>query len=170
MRNRYIAYGLILVNLIIQILGSLYYDQTPQVVWAFADGIQLLIPLVFGVRFGLLCFMPTVVSEIIWFCNLHSIGPLMHVVSFAVTIIILGMVGEKLKHSQFSMRVMGNIILYELSLLGEEALYYGLRMLFMHRPITWANVSGTFLSWANPILFLLLLYCFISDWRTDKER
>ena len=170
MRKRHIAYGLTLVNLIIQIIGSLYYDHTSQVVWAFADGIQLLIPLAFGVRLGLLCFMPTVVSEIIWFCNIHSIGPILHLISFAVTIIILGMAGEKLKHSRSSMRAMGSIILFELSLLGEEALYYGLRMLIMRRHMTWANVSGTFLSLANPLLLVLLVYCCLGDEGPEEKR
>ena len=81
------------------------------------------------------------------------------------SIIVPGWAGKKRKHSPTPQRVTGSCILYELSLLGEEALYYALRMLFLNRPFPWADVTGSFLSWANPLVLLLLVYCCVSDQR-----
>ena len=162
-RNKYPAYCLLLIEAVIQIAGGIFYDQTPQEVWALSNAILFMFPLAFGIRFGLLCLIPVAVSEIVWFCILLKAGPLLHLFSFAVTIIVLGLAGEKLKRSPTPRRVTGSCILYELSLLGEETLYYGLRMLFLNRPFTWADVSGSFLSWANPLMLLLLVYCIVKE-------
>lgn len=135
MRNKYPAYCLLLIEAVIQIAGGIFYDQTPQEVWALSNAILFMVPLAFGIRFGLLCLIPVAVSEIVWFCILLKAGPLLHLFSFAVTIIVLGRVREKLKRSPIPQRVTVSCILYELSLLGEETLYYGLRMLFLNRPL-----------------------------------
>ena len=169
MRKKHLAYCLLLIELVIQIIGSLYYDQTPQEVWALSNAILFMIPLVFGIRFGLLCLIPVAISEVVWFCILRKIGPLLHLFSFAVIIIALGLAGEKLKHSPTPRRVIGSCILYELSMLGEEALYHGLRVLFLNRPFAWNDVSGSFLTWVNPLMLLLLVYCCVSDRRLAEK-
>ena len=159
MRKKYLAYCLLLVELIIQIFGNIYYSQAPEFGWSLANAILIFIPLAFGIRLAMLCFLPVVVSEIVWFCILHAVGPLLHLVSFAVIIIFLSWAGKKLACMPSPHRLAGSIALYELSLIAEEALYRGLIMLFLHRPATWDTVSGTFLSPANPLLLLLLVFC-----------
>ena len=170
MRKKYMVACLFLIELVVEIVGSLYYDQTPQVVWSIGNAILIMVPMAFGIRSGLLCFLPTLVCEIVWFFHLSTVGPLFHLFSFAVAVVLLGLAEEKLKHLPPHQRVIGSSILYELSLLGEEALYRVLMLLFLHRPVTWNNVSGTFLSVANPLLLLLLMYCCLSDQGTEENR
>ena len=154
MRKKDLGYGLIFIELLIQIFGGIYYDQTPAIVWSLANAILILVPLMFGIKLGLLCFIPVLASEILWFCKLSTTGPILHAVSFALTILILGMANKKLKYAQYPRRVILSSILYEISLLGEETLYYSLIFLFRHRPIRWEAVSGTFLSLANSKIIL----------------
>lgn len=161
---------LFLMKLVIEIVGSLYYKQTPPVVWSIGNAILIVVPLAFGIRAGLLCLLPVLVCEIVWFFHLGAVGPLLHLFSFAVAVVLLGLAGEKLKHLPPRQRVIGSAILYELSLLGEEALYRVLMMLFLHRSVTWSSISGTFLSVANPLLLLLLVYCCVSDRGSEEKR
>ena len=163
MRKKYFVTCLFVIKLFIEVFGSLYYDQTPQVVWSIGNAILIMVPLAFGIRAGLLCFLPVLVCEIVWFFHLRAVGPLLHLFSFAVAVVLLGLAGEKLKNLPTHQRVIGSSILFELSLLGEEALYRALMMLFSHRHVTWNNISGTFLSLANPLLLLLLVFCCLSD-------
>jgi branched-subunit amino acid permease len=53
-------------------------------------------------------------------------------------------------------------VLFELFLIGEEALYYGLRMLFLQKPFGWEDISGTFLSPANLVMLVVLALCCVS--------
>ena len=170
MRKKYMVICLFLIKLVIEIVGSLFYNQIPQVVWSIGNAILIMVPLAFGLRSGLLCFLPVLVCEIVWFFHLRTVGPLLHLFSFAVAVVLLGLAGEKLKHLPPHQRVIGSSILYELSLLSEEALYRLLMMLFLNRPVTWNNVSGTFLSIANPLLLLLLLYCCLIDRAPEGKR
>jgi hypothetical protein len=163
MKRKALAYCLIGIELLIQIFGSIDYDQTPAFVWALADAIVILVPLVFGLRLGWLCLLPVAVCEIVWFCKLHAISPLLHIVSFAVTVLILGLANKKLIYTPNPQRVIVSSLLYEGFLLGEEALYRGLIMLFLQRPVTWENVSGIFLSPANPLLLVVLVLCCLGD-------
>ena len=169
MRKKGLGYSLILIELLIQIFGGIYYDQTPAIVWSLANAILILIPLMFGIKLGLLCFIPVLASEILWFCKLSTTGPILHAISFALTILILGMANKKLKYAQYPRRVILSSILYEISLLGEETLYYSLIFLFRHRPIRWEAVSGTFISLANPLL-LILLVIFCKDDNDPKDK
>lgn len=178
MKKRIIAYCLIIVELIIQILGGLYYSQTPEIVWSLGNAIIVLVPLAFGIRLGMLCLLPVAVSEIVWFCKLNAIGPLLHLASFTVVAVILGLAYKKLMHVKHHWRVITSSILYEVFLLGEEALYSGLNMLFWHRAMSWSAVSGTFLSPVNPLLLLILVYCCmdergqegrIGEWSKENE-
>ena len=178
MKKRIIAYCLIIVELIIQILGGLYYSQTPEIVWSLGNAIIVLVPLAFGIRLGMLCLLPVAVSEIVWFCKLNAIGPLLHLASFTVVAVILGLAYKKLMPVKHHWRVITSSILYEVFLLGEEALYSGLNMLFRHRAMSWSAVSGTFLSPVNPLLLLILVYCCmdgrgqegrIGEWSKENE-
>lgn len=159
MKKRILAYCLILAELLIQILGGLYYSQTPDIVWALGNAILILVPLAFGIRLGMLCLLPVAISEIVWFWKLNAIGPLLHLASFAVVVVILGLAYKKLMRVKHPWKVIASIILFEVFLLGEEAMYSGLNMLFRHRSISWSAVSSTFLSLVNPLLLLILVFC-----------
>ena len=165
----FLAYGLIFIELIIQILGGLYYEQTPQFVWDLGNAILIFVPLLFGLRIGLLCLLPVAVSEIVWFAVIKTVGPLLHLASFSITVLILGMVSVKIRRLAFSKRMILRVILFELSLLCEEVLYRVFIMLILNYPITWKNVSGTFLSPINPLLLLILLAYCISE-KSAEER
>ena len=82
--KKYFVTCLFLIKVIIEVFGSLYYDQTPQVVWSIGNAILIMVPLAFGIRAGLLCFLPVLVCEIVWFFHLHAVGPLLHLFSFHV--------------------------------------------------------------------------------------
>ena len=159
MKKQYLAYFLILIELVIQIAGGIYYDQTPGFVWALANAILVMVPLAFGVKLGLLCLLPAAVSETVWFFLLnYTPGPLFHLVSFTVSVIILGFANKKLNQMPKLWRILLSILLYFLFLFAEEALYHSLMLLFLNRTLTWKKVSETFLSPVNllllPVLFL----------------
>lgn len=165
----FLAYGLIFIELIIQIFGGIYYEQTPQFVWDLGNAILFLVPLLFGFRTGLLCLLSVAVSELVWFVVIKTVGPLLHLASFSITFLALGIASKKIRRLAFSERMILRIILFELSLLGEEFLYRVFIMLVLNYPITWKNVSGTFLSPINPLLLLILLaYCILE--KSAEER
>ena len=166
--KKIVAYCLILIKVVIEIYGSINYKTTSSFVWSLSNAILIMVPLAFGIELGFFCFLPCAVAEIVWFCKLTAIGPLLHLASFAVTFIILGLIYDKLKHTKHPRRVIVSSLIYEVSLLGEEALYYGLRMLFLNRPMQWAEVSETFLSLANPLILLVLVFCIIEK-RSDAS-
>ena len=112
MKKKYIAYGLILIELIIQIIGFIDYDGAPAFLWTLADAIVFLVPLLFGTRLGLICLLPVAVSEIVWFLSYHSVGALLHLLSFAIAVIILGTVNKKLNQTTGFPRVIFSIILF----------------------------------------------------------
>lgn len=163
MKTKVVAYCLIIIELAIQILGSIYYDQTPGFIWALANAILVLVPLVFGIRLGLICLIPFGVSEIVWLCKLQVVGPLLHLISFALTVVILGLANRKIVQIPRFKRVIISGILFEVFLLGEEALYYGLRMLFLQKSFGWDDISGTFLSPVNLLLLIVMVLCCVSD-------
>ena len=168
MRKKVLAYCFIAFQILIQILGGLFYDQIPQFVWPLSNAILILMPIVFGMGLGLLCFLPVIISEIVWFCILHAAGPLLHLASFAVSIVILAFAYRYLKRAPHLRKALLSGILYEVFLFGEEALYYALRLLFLHRPIRWADVSGTLLSLANPLLLIVLVVCCIGNGKDEQ--
>ena len=167
--TRLLAYGLIFIELLIQIFGGIYYEQTSQFVWDLGNAILIFVPLLFGPGTGLLCLLPVAVSEIVWFAVLKTAGPLLHLASFSITALALGMASVKIRSLSFSKRLILRIILFELSLLGEEVLYRIFLMLLLNYPITWENVSGTFLSPINPLFLLILLAYCISE-KSAEER
>jgi hypothetical protein len=62
-------------------------------------------------------------------------------------------------------------VLFELFLIGEEALYYGLRMLFLQKSFGWDDISGTFLSPANVVMLIVLILCCVgySGLKDEKQ-
>ena len=159
MNIKVVAYCLIIIELGIQVFGGLYNDQTPEVAWAFANAILILVPLVFGIKLGLVCLVPFAASEIFWFFKLQAVGPLLHLVSFALAVVVLGLASRKIMQMPQLKRVVVSGVLFELFLIGEEALYYGLRMLFLQKPFGWEDISGTFLSPANLLMLVVLVLC-----------
>ena len=159
MNIRVVAYCLIAIELAIQVFGLVYSDQTPEIVYDFANAILILVPLVFGIRLGLICMTPFVVGNCIWFCKLQVVGPLLHLVSFALVIVILGLANRKIAQMPRLKRVVVSGVLFELSLIVEEALYHGLRLLFLQKPFGWEDISGTFLSPANLLMLVVLVLC-----------
>ena len=159
MNIRVVAYCLIAIELAIQVFGAIYSDQTPQVVYALADTILILVPLAFGIRLGLICLIPFAASEIYWFCNLQAAGPLLHLVSFALAVVMLGLANRKIAQMPQLKKTVVSGVLFELFLIGEEALYYVLRMLLLQKPFGWEDISGTFLSPANPVMLIVLILC-----------
>ena len=160
----------ILVNLLIQIIGYFADQGFPTFFFSLSDCILLMTPLLFGMAAGLLCLLPTAVFELVWTLRLHSLGPIFHAASFCLAIIVLALIYKKAAGLQTGKRMVLTGLLYEAFLLAEEALYYFLRYLFLpsHKPVTWAPVSGTFLSWANPVvlcigLAIIFLFSRISD-------
>lgn len=170
MKTKAAAYCLIIIELAIQIFGGIYNDQTPGFVWALANAILVLVPLVFGIRLGLICLVPFAVSEIVWFCKLQAAGPLLHLLSFGLTVLILGLANRKIVQMSRLKRVIVSGILYEVFLLGEEVLYYGFRMLFLQKSFGWDDISGTFLSPVNLLLLLVLVLCCVSDMGLNDRR
>ena len=154
-----VAYCLIIIELGIQVFGAIYSDQTPDVVYDLANAILILVPLVFGIRLGLICLVPFAASEIFWFSKLLVAGPLLHLASFALAVVMLGLLNRKIAEMPRLKRVVVSGVLFELFLIGEEALYYGLRMLFLQKPFGWDDISGTFLSPANLIMLIVLVLC-----------
>jgi hypothetical protein len=80
-------------------------------------------------------------------------------VSFALVVVILGLANRKIAQMPRLKRVVVSGVLFELSLIGEEALYYALRMLFLQKPFGWEDISGTFLSPANLLMLVVLVLC-----------
>ena len=58
MNNKYMAYGLIFLNVLLQIASCFWYRELPGFVWTLANAILILVPLVFGLKMGLLCLLP----------------------------------------------------------------------------------------------------------------
>ena len=58
MNKKYIAYGLVFLNAVLQIASCFWYSELPEFVWVLADAIMILVPLVFGLQMGLLCLLP----------------------------------------------------------------------------------------------------------------
>ena len=145
MKKKYFAYGLILIELIIQIIGFIDYDGAPAFLWTLADAIVFLVPLMFGTRLGLACLLPVAVSEIVWFLSFHSVGALLQLLSLAIAVIILGAANKKLGQVIGFRRVVFSIFLFIAVWVGEETLYRGLVALFLQHPFAWKDVFKSIL-------------------------
>ena len=156
MKKKYIAYGLILIELIVQIIGFIDYNGAPAFLWTLADAIVFLVPLLFGTRLGLICLLPVAASEIVWFLSFHSVGALLHLLSFTLAVIILGTVNKKLNQTAGFPRVIFSIILFIAVWVGEEVLYRALVALFLQIPFAWEDVFKSILSPVTIVLVMVL--------------
>ena len=156
MKKKYFAYGLILIELIIQIIGFIDYDGSPAFLWTLADAIVFLVPLMFGTRLGLVCLLPVAASEIVWFFSFHSVGALLHLLSFAIAVIILGAANKKLSRVVGFRRAIFSVILFIGVWVGEEALYRALVALFLQLPFAWEDVFKSILSPVTIVLVMML--------------
>lgn len=66
MDKKYVAYGLIFLNVLLQIASCLWYRELPGFVWTLANAILILVPLVFGLQMGVLCLLPVAASELLY--------------------------------------------------------------------------------------------------------
>ena len=169
MDKKYIAYGLVFLNAIIQLASCFWYSDLPGFVWTLADSIVILVPLVFGLRMGLLHLLPVAVSEFVWFFKLGVPGPLLHLAAFTVAVLLMATAHRRLAAMPGQKRAVLSGILYIAGLAGEELLYHGLRLLFLQKPVNWDAFYGAVFSPVVPVV-LLLLVVFVSrpDRREEK--
>ena len=169
MDKKYIAYGLVFLNAIIQLASCFWYSDLPGFVWTLADSIVILVPLVFGLRMGLLNLLPVAVSEFVWFFKLGVPGPLLHLAAFTVAALLMAAAHRRLAAMPGQKRAVLSGILYIAGLAGEELLYHGLRLLFLQKPVNWDAFYGAVFSPVVPVV-LLLLVVFVSrpDRREEK--
>ena len=169
MDKKYIAYGLVFLNAIIQLASCFWYSDLPGFVWTLADSIVILVPLVFGLRMGLLNLLPVAVSEFVWFFKLGVPGPLLHLAAFTVAVLLMAAAHRRLAAMPGQKRAVLSGILYIAGLAGEELLYHGLRLLFLQKPVNWDAFYGAVFSPVVPVV-LLLLVVFVSrpDRREEK--
>ena len=169
MDKKYIAFGLVFLNAIIQLASCFWYSDLPGFVWTLADSIVILVPLVFGLRMGLLNLLPVAVSEFVWFFKLGVPGPLLHLAAFTVAVLLMATAHRRLAAMPGQKRAVLSGILYIAGLAGEELLYHGLRLLFLQKPVNWDAFFGAVFSPVVPVV-LLLLVVFVSrpDRREEK--
>ena len=166
MDKKYIAYGLVLLNTIIQLASCFWYSDLPGFVWTLADSIVILVPLVFGLRMGLLNLLPVAVSEFVWFFKLGVPGPLLHLAAFTVAVRLMAAAHRRLAAMQGQKSAVLSGILFIAGLAGEELLYHGLRLLVLQKPVNWDAFYGAVFS---PVVLIgLLLVVFVS--RPDRRK
>ena len=166
MDKKYIAYSLVFLNTIIQLASCFWYSDLPGFVWTLADSIVILVPLVFGLRMGLLNLLPVAVSEFVWFFKLGVPGPLLHLAAFTVAVLLMAAAHRRLAAMPGQKRAVLSGILYIAGLAGEELLYHGLRLLFLQKPVNWDAFYGAVFS--PVVLMVLLLVVFVN--RPDRRK
>ena len=166
MDKKYIAFGLVCLNAIIQLASCFWYSDLPGFVWTLADSIVILVPLVFGLRMGLLNLLPVVVSEFVWFFKLGVPGPLLHLAAFTVAVLLMAAAHRRLAAMQGQKNAVLSGILFIAGLAGEELLYHGLRLLVLQKPVNWDAFYGAVFS--PVVLIVLLLVVFVS--RPDRRK
>ena len=120
MDKKYIAFGLVCLNAIIQLASCFWYSDLPGFVWTLADSIVILVPLVFGLRMGLLNLLPVAVSEFVWFFKLGVPGPLLHLAAFTVAVLLMAAAHRRLTAMPRRKRAVLSGILFIAGLAGEE--------------------------------------------------
>lgn len=166
MDKKYIAFGLVCLNAIIQLASCFWYSDLPGFVWTLADSIVILVPLVFGLRMGLLNLLPVAVSEFVWFFKLGVPGPLLHLAAFTVAVLLMAAAHRRLAAMPWQKRAVLSGILFIAGLAGEELLYHGLRLLVLQKPFNWDAFYGAVFS--PVVLIVLLLVVFVS--RPDRRK
>ena len=157
MAKKYTAYGLIILNVLLQIASCFWYYELPEFVWTLADAIVILVPLVFGLQMGLLCLLPVAASEFLWFFKLGSFGPLLHLAAFTIAVIFMAAAQRRLAAMPRRKRAVLSVVLFIAGLAGEELLYQGLRLLILQKPVNWDAFFGTVFSPVVPFVMILLV-------------
>ena len=100
---------------------------------------MFLVPLLWGLKPVLVCLIPAVVSELVFFFSYHIYGPLLH---------------NKLKDLTLIQKIVFNTVLVLASLILEELLYRASIAVFLHHDAKWASVIEPFQSLVNIILLI----------------
>ena len=166
MDKKYVAYGLIGLNVLFQIVSCFWYSELPGFVWTVADAIVILVPLVFGLQMGLLCLLPVAGSELLWFFQVGAPGPLLHLASFTIAVFVMAAAHRRLAEMPRRKRAVLSGILFIAGYAGEELLYHGLRLLVLQKPVNWDAFYGAVFS--PVVLIVLLLVVFVS--RPDRRK
>lgn len=157
MAKKYTAYGLIILNVLLQIASCFWYYELPEFVWTLADAIVILVPLVFGLQMGLLCLLPVAASEFLWLFKLGSFGPLLHLAAFTIAVFFMAAAQRRLAAMPRRKRAVVSVVLFIAGLAGEELLYQGLRLLVLQKPVNWDAFFGTVFSPVVPFVMILLV-------------
>ena len=147
-----IAAALFLLESVFQIAGGLLYDVCPAWVWSVCDASLMMIPLLFGLRIGLLACIPNTIAEIVWTVVYGYLSPLFHAAAFLIAAAALGCVKEGLDRRAVRRAIPIKLVCFELFLIIEELLYVLLRVACGTSPIealTWERVSVDFWSAGN---------------------
>ena len=154
MDKKYVAYGLIFLNVLLQFASCFWYRELPGFVWTLANAILILVPLVFGLQMGVLCLLPVAASELLWFFKLGSFGPLLHLASFIIAVILMAAAHRRLEAMPRRKRAVLSGVLFIAGVAGEELLYQGLRLLVLQKPVQWDTFFGEIFS---PVILIVLL-------------
>ena len=131
------AYGLIILNLILQIASCFWYNKLPGFVWALAGAIVILVPLLYGWRMGLLCLLPLAASELVWFFKLGSFGPLLQLACYTIAFIIMAVAHPRIAKMPQQKRILLSCVLLIAVIAGKALLYQGLRLLVLQKSENW---------------------------------
>ena len=115
------AYGLIILNLILQIASCFWYNKLPGFVWALAGAIVILVPLLYGWQIGLLCLLPLAASELVWFFKLGSFGPLLQLACYTIAFIIMAVAHPRIAKMPQQKRILLSWVLLYCSYRREGA-------------------------------------------------
>ena len=171
----WIIFGIIfLIEAIIEIVGSIYYNSTPNWIWGIANGLVFAIPLLQGIIKGLLCLIPNIICEIIWLILKGYIGTILHSISFLICNLILGIMFIVTKRLKLKIKLIIYPLLFESFLLLEEMLYYFMRKIFLSKKneFTWKNISVSFMTIVNPVLFIIFIFgiYYLDKINNNKEK
>lgn len=147
-----IIISLFLLETIFQITGSLFYSVYPKWLWTICDASMLLIPVLFGLKVGIIALIPNLISEAVWFVASSYTGPLLHAISFLIAVIILGFLKDYLDKREAGLSIPIKLVCFELLLIGEEALYVIFRVSCgagSVEELTWSRICVDFLSVGN---------------------
>ena len=171
----WLIFGIVfLIEAIIEIVGSIYYNSTSNWVWGIANGLVFAIPLLQGIIKGLLCLIPNIICEIIWLILKGYIGTILHSISFLICNLILGIMFIVTKRLKLKIKLIIYPLLFESFLLLEEMLYYFMRKIFFSKKneFTWKNISVSFMTIVNPVLFIIFIFgiYYLDKINNNKEK
>ena len=160
------AYGLIILNLILQIASCFWYNKLPGFVWALAGAIVILVPLLYGWQIGLLCLLPLAASELVWFFKLGSFGPLLQLACYTIAFIIMAVAHPRIAKMPQQKRILLSCVLLIAVIAGKALLYQGLRLLVLQKSVNWNTLFSEVLPPVIPVVLIMLVVIFK---RKDNE-